>query len=100
MTGLKEGFKVSIISILGNILLSIFKLIAGIIGKSNAMISDSIHSISDVLSTVVVIIGLKIASKEEDKHHPYGHERFECVAASILSIFLFITGILIGYNGV
>ena len=98
MTGLKEGFKVSIISILGNILLSIFKLIAGIIGKSNAMISDSIHSISDVLSTVVVIIGLKIASKEEDKHHPYGHERFECVAASILSIFLFITGILIGYN--
>lgn len=100
MTSLKEGFKVSIISILGNIFLSLFKLIAGIIGKSSAMISDSIHSISDVLSTVVVIIGLKISGKEEDKLHPYGHERFECVAASILSIFLFITGILIGYNGV
>ena len=71
---LKEGMKVSIISIIGNVILSVFKFIAGIVGKSNAMISDSIHSLSDVLSTVVVMIGLKLSSKKEDEEHPYGHE--------------------------
>lgn len=97
---LKEGMTVSIISIIGNIFLSIFKFIAGIIGKSNAMISDSIHSLSDVLSTIVVMIGLKIASKKEDVSHPYGHERIECVASFILAIFLFITGLGIGWMGI
>lgn len=97
---LKEGMKVSIISIIGNVFLSIFKFIAGIIGKSNAMISDSIHSLSDVLSTIVVMIGLKIASKKEDVSHPYGHERIECVASFILAIFLFITGLGIGWMGI
>lgn len=96
---LKEGIKVSVISIIGNIFLSFFKFIAGIIGKSNAMISDSIHSLSDVLSTLVVIVGLKLASKKEDLSHPYGHERIECIASFILAIFLFITGIGIGYLG-
>lgn len=95
-----EGVKVSIISIIINIILFIFKFIAGLLGKSNAMISDSIHSLSDVLSTIVVIIGLKISSKADDDSHPYGHERFECVAAFILSAFLFITGILIGIVGI
>jgi len=95
-----EGIKVSVISIIVNAFLSIFKFIAGLIGKSNAMISDSIHSLSDVLSTIVVIIGLKLASKKEDISHPYGHERIECIAAFILSMFLFITGILIGFVGV
>ena len=97
---LKEGMKVSIISIIGNVFLSIFKFIAGIIGKSNAMISDSIHSLSDVLSTIVVMIGLKLASKKEDVSHPYGHERIECVASFILAIFLFITGLGIGWMGI
>lgn len=97
---LKEGMKVSVISIIGNVFLSIFKFIAGIIGKSNAMISDSIHSLSDVLSTIVVMIGLKLASKKEDVSHPYGHERIECVASFILAIFLFITGLGIGWMGI
>lgn len=95
-----EGIKVSVISIIGNIFLSIFKFVAGWFGKSNAMISDSIHSLSDVLSTIVVIIGLKLSSKKEDNCHPYGHERIECVAAFLLSIFLFITGLLIGLVGI
>lgn len=93
------AYKVSIISILSNIFLSIFKLIAGIIGHSQAMISDAIHSTSDVLSTIVVMIGIKISNKEVDKEHPYGHERFECVASIILSFMLFCVGILIGYKG-
>ncbi len=97
---LKEGIKVSIISIFENIFLSIFKFICGIIGNSNAMISDSIHSLSDVLSTIIVIIGLKLSSKEEDKSHPYGHERIECIASFILSLLLFITGLGIGWIGI
>ena len=88
--------KVSLITILGNVALSVLKLLAGIVAHSNAMISDAIHSASDVFSTVVVIIGVKLASKEPDKEHPYGHERLECVAAIILAMVLFITGLGIG----
>jgi len=88
--------RVSIVSITGNLILSVFKLISGIVAHSNAMISDAIHSASDVFSTVVVIIGIRLASKEADKEHPYGHERLECVAAIILAMILFMTGIGIG----
>lgn len=95
----KIGNRVSIISIITNIFLSVFKFIAGIIGKSNAMLSDSIHSFSDVLSTIVVIIGINMSRKKDDNNHPYGHERIECVAAFILAIFLCITGLGIGWIG-
>lgn len=88
--------KVSFVTIIGNILLSVMKLIAGFVAHSNAMISDAIHSASDVFSTFVVIIGIKLASKKADKEHPYGHERLECVAAIVLSMVLFITGLGIG----
>lgn len=96
----KIAYRVSFVSIIINILLTIIKFISGIISSSHAMISDSIHSLSDVLSTFVVIIGVKISSKEADESHPYGHERLECVAALILSIMLFITGIIVGYIGI
>lgn len=90
----------SIISILVNVALSIFKLLAGIIASSSAMVSDAIHSASDVFSTIVVIIGIRISSKEPDPSHPYGHERFECVAATILADVLFVTGAMIGLKGI
>lgn len=77
----KVANKVSFITIVQNVLLSVFKLFAGIFAHSNAMISDAVHSASDVFSTIIVIIGVKLASKESDKEHPYGHERLECVAA-------------------
>ncbi len=92
----KVANKVSFATITGNVLLSIFKLLAGIIAHSNAMISDAIHSASDVFSTVIVLIGIKLSSKNPDKEHPYGHERLECVAAVILSVILLITGLGIG----
>ena len=92
----KVANRVSMITIIGNITLSVIKLIAGIIAHSNAMISDAVHSASDVFSTIVVIIGIKLASKKSDKEHPYGHERLECVAAIVLAIVLFITGLGIG----
>ncbi len=79
-------------------ILSVVKLLAGIIARSGAMISDAVHSASDVFSTFVVIIGIKFASKKPDKEHPYGHERMECVAAIILAVVLFITGLGIGID--
>jgi len=87
-------------TILVNILLSAVKMAAGLIGRSGAMVSDAIHSLSDVLSSLVVILGIRMAHQDSDKEHPYGHERFECVAAIVLSGLLFITGIGIGWNGV
>lgn len=94
----KVANKVSAVSIAGNLILSFVKLLAGFVAHSNAMISDAIHSASDVFSTIVVIIGIHLASKESDKEHPYGHERLECVAAIILAMVLFITGLGIGYT--
>ena len=94
------AMRVSIVSIIVNVALSIFKLIAGIIGHSGAMLSDAVHSLSDVFSTIVVMIGIHIASKESDSEHQYGHDRLECVAAIFLSIFLFATGGGIGYDAI
>jgi cation diffusion facilitator family transporter len=94
------AIKVSVVGIIVNTYLSVLKLIAGIIGKSSAMISDAVHSASDVFSTFVVIIGIKAASKEADSDHPYGHERMECVASVILAMVLAIFGFMIGISGV
>ncbi|HSH35790.1 cation diffusion facilitator family transporter, partial [Schnuerera sp.] len=100
MGNYKLGVRVSILTIIINIILAIGKIIAGIIGQSNAMLADGVHTLSDVLTTLVVIIGLKVSSKEADENHPYGHEKYEPVFAKILSIFLIITGLIIGYEGV
>lgn len=94
----KVAMKVSFVSITANIFLSVFKLFAGLVAHSGAMISDAVHSASDVFSTIVVIIGIKISAKDSDKEHPYGHERLECVAAIVLATILCITGIGIGYS--
>ncbi len=96
----KVAIKVSLYSIIANTFLSIFKLLAGVIGKSGAMLSDAVHSMSDVFSTIVVIIGVKLAGKKEDKDHQYGHERLECVAAIILAMSLILVGIGIGVSGI
>jgi len=96
----KKAMKVSIVSIVSNIFLTIIKFIAGFISHSGAMISDAIHSLSDVLSTFVVIIGVKLSNKKADKEHPYGHERLECVASIILAVMLALTGIGIGMTGI
>ena len=91
---------VSLVTILGNVLLSAFKLAAGIFAHSGAMVSDAVHSASDVLSTFVVIAGVKLSGKDSDKEHPYGHERFECVAAILLAVMLAATGFGIGWAGI
>ena len=90
--------RVSMVSIIGNAVLSLFKILAGILAHSGAMISDAVHSASDVFSSIIVIIGVKISAKESDRDHPYGHERFECVAAIVLAVTLIITGLFIGHT--
>ena len=92
--------KVSWLSIIINTLLSVYKLLAGILSNSSAMVSDAVHTISDVLSSIIVIIGIKMSYKEADSKHPYGHERFESVAAIILSVILFFIGVSIGFSGI
>ena len=94
------AYRVSAVSIIVNLALSLLKLVSGIIGKSSAMVSDAVHSASDVFSTFVVIIGVKMAGKKADHEHPYGHERMECVAAIILAMLLAIVGVGIGMTGV
>lgn len=93
------AMEVSKVSILVNLFLSLFKLFAGVFAHSGAMISDAVHSASDVLSTFVVIIGVKISEKKSDQNHPYGHERMECVSSIILAGLLLATGIGIGMTG-
>ncbi|MCM1220422.1 MAG: cation diffusion facilitator family transporter, partial [Lachnospiraceae bacterium] len=75
-------------------------LAAGLAGRSGAMVSDAVHSASDVFSTVVVVIGVKMAGKKADHEHPYGHERMECVAAMILAMLLALVGGGIGVSGI
>ena len=91
--------RVSFNTIIVNLLLTVFKLFAGFFAHSAAMISDAVHSASDVFSTVIVIIGVRLAKKSSDAEHQYGHERFECVAAILLSVMLAFTGVGIGFSG-
>lgn len=93
------AMKVSLVSVVVNLLLSAGKFLAGVFASSGAMISDAIHSASDVFSTFIVMIGVQIASKQADEAHRYGHERFECVASVALSLILLETGLLIGWKG-
>ena len=92
--------QVSLVSVIGNIILTAFKLLAGILAKSQVMISDAVHSASDVVSSLIVIAGVKISGRKADDDHPYGHERFECVAAIILAAVLVIVGGTIGIKAV
>jgi cation diffusion facilitator family transporter len=94
-----RAMRVSAVSIAVNIILSLMKLLAGIIGRSSAMVSDAIHSASDVFSTLIVIVGIRMAAKKADREHPYGHERMECVASIILAMLLALVGLGIGASG-
>ena len=91
---------VSKVSIAVNVVLTCGKLAAGILGRSHAMISDAVHSASDVFSTLIVMAGVSMSAKQSDKEHPYGHERLECVAALFLAVILCATGLGIGFGAV
>ena len=88
------------VSIYVNVLLALGKFIAGFLAHSSAMISDAIHSASDVFSTFIVMFGITISNKQSDEDHQYGHERFESAAAIVLSVILAVTGLEIGISGI
>ncbi len=92
----KDASVVSAVGIIGNLILTLFKAAAGIIAHSGAMVSDAIHSASDVVSSIIAIVGIRLSTRPSDKSHPYGHERFESVAAIILAVLLALTGASIG----
>ncbi|WP_338070073.1 cation diffusion facilitator family transporter [Eubacterium aggregans] len=96
----KIAMRVSVVSIIINIALSILKFVIGVLAHSGALISDAVHSASDVLSTFVVIVGVNVSSKEKDEGHQYGHDRLECVAAIFLAVILCLTGLGIGWAGI
>lgn len=93
------AIRATFITIIANLTLSLFKFIAGLLGKSSAMISDAVHSASDVFSSIIVVIGVQISSKKSDATHQYGHDRLESIASVFLSAVLFLTGAGIGYSG-
>ncbi|HBX75527.1 MAG TPA: cation-efflux pump [Acidaminococcaceae bacterium] len=96
----KIAMRISWYSIAVNVFLSLGKFVAGIFGHSAAMVSDAIHSASDVFATFIVMAGIKISGRASDDDHQYGHERLECVASILLSVILALTGLAIGYAGV
>ena len=92
--------RVSLVSMITNVILTLLKLAAGLLAHSGAMISDAVHSASDIFSGLIVLLGVKISTKEPDEQHPYGHERYECVAALLLSGILALVGGAIGIGAV
>ena len=92
--------RVSNVGIIGNCFLALFKFLAGILAHSGAMISDAVHSASDIFSGLIVIVGVKLSARKSDSEHPYGHERFEPVAAIVLAVVLCVTGLFIGHTAI
>jgi len=93
-------YKTTIVGGIVNIVLVVFKFIAGIIGNSSAMIADAVHSLSDLITDVIVIVFVRISNKPKDKSHDYGHGKFETFATLLIGIILLAVGLGIAWNGV
>ncbi len=95
---IKNDKTCTIIGFVINGILIIIKFIAGIVGKSQTMIADAIHSFSDGIATFLVLISLKYSQKPPDKKHPYGHGNIEVITALLVAVLILITGIFLGYS--
>lgn len=95
----KKIYRVTLMGSVVNVVLLVFKFIAGILGGSAAMIADAVHSLSDFLTDIVVIAFVRISSKPEDEDHDYGHGKYETLATSIIGLALLMVGLYIFYNG-
>ena len=96
----KEIYKVTLIGSAVNAILIVMKFIAGFVGKSSAMVADAIHSLSDFISDIIVLVFVKIAGKPKDKSHDYGHGKFETLATMIIGIMLIAAGVGLMVNGI
>ncbi len=99
MQSVKEARRVTLVGLAANALLCAMKLAVGFLAHSGGLISDAVNSASDVLNTLIAMIGVRLGNKQADPEHPYGHARFECVASILLSFLVFMTGLGIGWNG-
>lgn len=100
MDNVRAANRVSAVSVAVNVILSAIKLAVGLIAHSAALVSDAVHSLSDVISTFAVIAGVNLSARAEDSDHQYGHERIENIFSILLAVMLFITGMGIGIAGV
>lgn len=95
----RKAARVTWVGFFTNLILSAAKIVAGVVGRSSAMVADGIHSLSDFVTDFIVIIFIKISAKNEDSDHPYGHGKFETFASMLISFALFIVAIGIFYSG-
>lgn len=96
----KQIFRVTLLGSFANLLLVVFKFIAGIVGHSAAMIADAVHSLSDFITDIIVIIFVAISGKPEDSDHSYGHGKYETLATAVIGIILFFVGVGILISGI
>ena len=96
----QEGRKVSIISLLSNTFLALIKIIIGFVANSTALVADGFHSVSDMASTIIVMISIRLSETPADKDHPYGHEKAEALGTNILAVILILTAIFLGRDAV
>ena len=94
----REIYKVTLWGSVGNLLLLIFKFVAGIVGRSSAMIADAVHSLSDFITDIIVIVFVRIAGKPQDESHDYGHGKYETLATAIIGVVLLFVGVVILIN--
>ncbi|MFL6555482.1 MAG: cation diffusion facilitator family transporter [Bacillus sp. (in: firmicutes)] len=92
--------KVAWISVISNIILTLGKIIIGMVGNSDAVFADGIHSAADVFASVIVLLVIKIANKPADNEHPYGHGKAEVIVSGIIGILLFLVSIYVVYEGI
>lgn len=96
----REIYKVTLVGSVVNVLLTVFKFIAGVLGRSAAMTADAAHSLSDLLTDAVVILFVRISAKPEDRGHDYGHGKYETLATTIIGLLLAAVAVGIGFHGV
>ena len=95
----KDIYRVTVVGSVVNFLLLVFKFFAGIVGHSAAMLADAVHSLSDFITDIIVIVFVRISAKPEDEGHDYGHGKYETLATAIIGIFLLFVGFGIFWNG-
>ena len=95
----RKAKRITWIGFFANLFLTVFKLIAGFLGRSTAMIADGVHSLSDFITDVLVLIFINISGKEKDDDHRYGHGKFETFATFLISIILIFVSIWIFWTG-
>ena len=92
-------YRVTLVGSIVNLLLLVFKFVAGILGHSAAMLADAVHSLSDFVTDIIVIVFVRISSKPEDEGHDYGHGKYETLATAIIGLILLFVGFGILWNG-